>query len=57
MTETTFLRGIVQRKETRTSLSNVSLGLTYHFGGEVKRPMKALTTSPLSLDDVKRSDL
>ena len=57
MTETTFLRGIVQRKETRISQSNVSLGLTYHFGGEVKRPMKALTTSPLSLDDVKRSDL
>ena len=57
MTETTFLRGIVQRKETRTSLSNVSLGLTCHFGGEAKRPMKALTTSPLSLDDVKRSDL
>lgn len=57
MTETTFLRGIVQRKETHTSLSNVSLGLTYHFGGEAKRPMKALTTSPLSLDDVKRSDL
>lgn len=56
-TETTFLRGIVQRKETRISQSNVSLGLTYHFGGEAKRPMKALTTSPLSLDDVKRSDL
>ena len=57
MTETTFLRGIVQRKETRISQSNVALGLTYHFGGEAKRPMKALTTSPLSLDDVKRSDL